>query len=71
MKKKRAALSANRRWVLSVWNMGKRSLRRKANRGRRHEPWTAFHDGQEMTQLIHETASGVSSVRIGLIEISQ
>ena len=70
MKKKRAALSANRRWVLSVWNMGKRSLGGKQI-AEAHEPWTAFHDGQEMTQLIHETASGVSSVRIGLIEISQ
>ncbi|MBA3831222.1 MAG: hypothetical protein H0X34_04910 [Chthoniobacterales bacterium] len=61
MKKKRAALSANKRWVLSVWNKGKK--------GETATPWTAFHDGQEATGAVQEVQLGIPSVRMGVINV--
>ena len=58
MKKKRAVLSHNKRWVLSVWNKGKK--------GETAIPWTAFYDGQDMTAFIREVQLGIPSVRMGI-----
>lgn len=69
MKKKRAALSCGERWVLSVWNMGKVS-----HTGKRvaeaHNPWTAFYDGEDVTNRIVEAKTGIDAVRVGIITIS-
>ncbi len=69
MKKKRAALSSRNRWVLSVWNMGKKSATGKMI-AEAHEPWTAFYNGEEVTKRIQEVKTAIPSVRLGVIEIT-
>ena len=45
MKLKRKFLSENNRWLISVWNKGKRD-KSGGPRDARNEPWTAFHNEQ-------------------------
>jgi hypothetical protein len=47
MEKKRSYLSENNRWVISVWNKGKRDKNDKP-RDAKGAPWTVFHNGREM-----------------------
>jgi hypothetical protein len=62
MKKKRAALSLDGRWVLSVWNKGKK--------GETYTPWTVFHNGSELTDSVLEVSVQIPSVRIGIVNVT-
>jgi hypothetical protein len=50
MKRKRKFLSEDGRWVLSVWNKGKRVGKSQQPRDGKNPPWTVFHDGCEITE---------------------
>jgi len=52
MKKKRRYLSENNRWVVSVWNKGKR-------RDATGSPWTVFHNGREIAVESIQNQEGV------------
>jgi hypothetical protein len=60
MKKKRSYLSENNRWVISVWNRGKR-------RDASGFPWTVFHNGRELAVTTIQNQKGVG---IGIKRLS-
>ncbi len=64
MKEKRQFYSQNGRTVVSVWNKG---------RGKESWlPWTAFHDGEEWTDRVHELEVPFAErpdIRIGIVEL--
>jgi hypothetical protein len=62
MKKKRAALSLEGRWVVSVWNKGKK--------GETYMPWTVFHNGSDLTHSVREVPVQIPSVRIGIVNVT-
>jgi len=47
MKLKRAFLSENNRWVISVWNRGKQDINGTVRDGKK-TPWTIYYDGKEV-----------------------
>lgn len=64
MKEKRRYFSSAGRWVVSVWNQGKGKESAK--------PWTVFHDGKEMTDIVQELPKPIAErpdIRIGIIDI--
>jgi hypothetical protein len=65
MKKKRCYLSENNRWVISVWNRGKRDTNGK-RRDATGPPWTVFHAGREIALEPRQNQIGVD---IGIVEI--
>ncbi len=52
MRKKRQHYSRGGKWVLSVWNKGKR-------KGETRLPWTAYHDGVDETANIRKLENAV------------
>ena len=64
---KRAFLSENDRWVISVWNRGKRDSGGRARDGTRY-PWSVFHNGQDITEIV-EPQHQIANVEIGILEI--
>lgn len=66
MKEKRRFLSRNDRWVISVWNRGKRVGDRPVD-GTKH-PWTVFHNGREETEeKVVELPHQIKKVEIGIL----
>ena len=66
MKIKRAILSQNGRYCISVWNRGMK----KANEAK--IPWTAFYNGEDITYKIEEIANPIAEqpgVRIGVLKL--
>ncbi len=64
---KRAALSRNKRFTLSVWNKWKGEIK-----GEARTPWVAFHDGKNVTERIREIEAPVidrPDIRIGILAI--
>lgn len=64
---KRAALSRNKRFTLSVWNKWKSEIK-----GEARTPWVAFYDGKNVTEAIREIEApviGRPDIRIGVIAI--
>lgn len=71
MKKKRAFLSFNNRYVISVWNTGKISSTGKKI-AEAKVPWTVFNNGHDISDNIIEIKSVVSNcpdIRIGVLTI--
>ena len=66
MKLKRRFLSENNRWVISVWNKGKkdRNGRSKDSKG---PAWTVFYDGEEIAATSIENQLGVE---VGILSIA-
>jgi hypothetical protein len=65
MKLKREFLSQSGRWVISVWNKGKRGTNRKL-RDAKGDPWTVFHDGKDIAVQPRQNQMGVE---IAIVEI--
>jgi hypothetical protein len=64
---KRAALSRNKRFALSVWNRWKAEIK-----GEARTPWVAFYDGKNVSEAIREIEApviGRPDIRIGVIAI--
>ena len=64
---KRKFLSQQGRWVISLWNKGKRGKNRKP-RDAKGDPWTIFHDGREVCVEPEENHIGVY---IGIVETGE
>ena len=47
MKLKRAFLSENGKWVISVWNKGRKNINGQTRDGK-NPAWTVFYDGKEL-----------------------
>ena len=62
---KREFLSQHSRWVISVWNKGKRDKNKKP-RDAKGDPWTVFHDGRNELAVKLENKMGLD---IGIVEI--
>jgi len=69
MKLKRAFLSENERWVVSVWNRGKKSENGKLMDGK-GPAWTVFYDGKEVTNRVQLIANSLD-VEIGILDIGK
>ena len=65
MKLKRKFLSENNRWVISVWNKGKKDKNGKVKDGG-GPAWTLYHNGNERKIDIHKEFG----VEIGILDIS-
>jgi hypothetical protein len=67
MKLKREFLSRENRWVVSVWNRGKRD-----RGGRRRDalghPWTVYHDGQCVTVEALAVPETLENIEIGIVD---
>jgi len=71
MKKKRAFLSLNNRYVISVWNTGKLSSKGEKI-AESKIPWTVFFNGQDLTAKVNEISSvipGIRDIRIGVLSV--
>jgi hypothetical protein len=69
MKLKRAFLSQNDRWVISVWNKGKRDKKGRTHDGSK-PPWTVFHSGREVTEKnVVGPRNPIEKVDIGIVKI--
>jgi hypothetical protein len=66
MKRKRRYLSSRGRWVISVWNTGKRDKSGK-RRDARGYPWTVFYDGREVGEA--DVIANQMGVKIGIVDI--
>jgi hypothetical protein len=67
MKLKRKFLSKNGRWVISVWNKGKRDRAGRVRDGDR-PAWTVFHNGKEKDL---EPTSNDLNVEIGILDLTE
>ena len=65
MKLKRQFLSENGRWVISVWNKGKKDRNGRSKDGK-GPAWTVFYDGEEIVVTPIENQLGVE---IGILNI--
>ena len=65
MKLKRQFLSENNRWVVSVWNKGKKDRNGRSKDGK-GPAWTIFYDGEEIVVTPIENQLGVE---IGVLSI--
>lgn len=64
MKEKRRYFSANGRWVVSVWNLGRGKESAK--------PWTVFHDGADATGIVRDLPNPVPErpdIKIGIVNV--
>jgi len=71
MKKKRAFLSLNNRYVISIWNTGKISSTGKKI-AEAKIPWTVFFNGQDVTGRVDEISpviSGNHDIRFGILPV--
>jgi hypothetical protein len=66
MKEKRRFLSKNDRWVISVWNRGKRDKSGRPRDGTK-PPWMVFHNGREVPVGPIQNRMGVE---IGILQIA-
>lgn len=66
MKLKRKFLSENGRWVISVWNKGKKDKNGKV-KAERNPPWTIYHNGEEVSVPTVENELGIE---IGILNIN-
>ena len=66
MNLKRSFLSENNRWVISVWNKGKRGTNGKP-RDAKGDPWTVFHDGRD--EIADKPRKNQLGVDIGIVKI--
>jgi hypothetical protein len=62
---KRRFLSQNNRWVISVWNKGKRDSSDRPRDGTK-PPWTVFQNGKE---IVVKPIQNQMGVEIGILEI--
>jgi hypothetical protein len=63
MKRKRSYYSTDQRYVITVWNQGKR-------KGESHFPWTVFCNGEDLTDKVQEVSHSISErrdIRIGIV----
>lgn len=63
MKRKRAYYSREGRTVITVWNQGKK-------KGEGRIPWTVFHNGNDITEMVREIPGPIperSDIRIGIV----
>jgi hypothetical protein len=67
MKLKRQFLSRNNRWVISVWNKGKRDKNGNVRDGN-GPAWTVFHDEKEVVVAPVQNELGVE---IGMLDINR
>jgi hypothetical protein len=67
MKCKRRFLSQNDRWVISVWNRGKRDSSHRRRDGTK-PPWTVFHNGKKR-EIVVEPMPNQMGVEIGILKI--
>ena len=65
MKLKRKYLSENNRWVISVWNKGKKDKNGRVRDGD-GPAWTLYHNGKERIIDIHKEFG----IQIGILDIS-
>lgn len=68
MKKKRAFLSLNKRYTVSVWNLGKvSSSGKKINEA--YHPWTVFYNGEDITESVEEINNFMpeNDIRLGIV----
>ncbi len=63
---KRRFLSENGRWVISVWNKGKKDRAGHVKDGK-HPPWTVFHNGRALKL---DPIQKISSIEIGVLDIT-
>jgi hypothetical protein len=68
MKLKRAFFSQEGRWVISVWNKGKKDCNGKVKDGS-GPAWTVFHNGKELKNIV--PISKEFGVEIGIVDISE
>jgi len=66
MKLKRKYLSENNRWVISVWNKGKKGKNGSLRDGD-GAAWTLYHNGKERMIDIHKEFG----IQIGILDISE
>ncbi len=71
MKLKRKFLSEKDRWVVSVWNKGKKDKNGKVKDGNR-PAWTVFNNGNEikLEKIDDCSISSKSNIEIGFLELS-
>lgn len=67
MVRKRKFLSRGGRWVVSVWNKGKRNKNGKTMDGK-GVPWTVFHDGKPVTI---DRVENDLNVEIGIVDLNR
>ena len=67
MKLKRQFLSENGRWVISVWNKGKKDKNGKVRDGF-NPAWTVFHNGKEKKVDLIPNQLGVE---IGILDFKK
>lgn len=65
---KRKFLSRDRRWVISVWNKGKRGKNNKP-RDAKGDPWTVFRNGREVEQRAVQRIQNEMQVDIGILKL--
>jgi len=68
MKLKRQFLSEQGRWVVSVWNKGKKDNDDKVRDGK-NPAWTVYHNGQNI--VIPLIQSELPGIEIGILEITK
>lgn len=69
---KRAFLSRPKRWVISVWNRGKRSRSGRRLRAEAGAAWTVFHDGRQVDCRILDTTACAfddTSIQVGVVDV--
>lgn len=68
MKLKREYLSRNKRYVISVWNKGKKDKNGKTRDGDK-SPWTVYYDGYEkiIQQISHNISNNID-LQIGILD---
>jgi hypothetical protein len=70
MKLKRSFFSEQGRWTISVWNKGKQDKKRRTHDGTK-PPWTVFHNGHEVTQVVGRLQTQIQNLEIGILEIAE